>query len=610
MCQNKTIKNVTIGKGNVILNFIDGSVDTKSLESILQSLPNSNNKNIKELEDRNRDLENQLKEATKLSKRLLDLFSKGENKIKKLKVEIKTRKIKLRKLREESYKSKNSLVSFFSQFEGIDLSISSSSFQKAILLFTKGKLDDALLILNDKDLEAEERVLADKRFLASDLLLLKGDVESAEKNLRRGLEIHPSIINKFKLGHFLYHQNRIDDALVFFDELVNNNFIVEHSEEFRKMYGHDSAFYMSSLQARIYHYCSLVILDFNYEIQISLLEQSIKVNTNTFGKIKNSYNQHIDMLCDLIDFYSKTQNLSKIKELLRNGEKIISKVDNKESKVNFIHTKAISARYFKNKIDSNKLYCKALKILETMDGEYSPATVLHRKASIYLGLSYHSEFEKSVEYANNGAKIFKDLSELNSEKYFLKYLKAMGRKALLFFDNLYYKNCLQEIDKITDSTPSDFHLRTTELQYDRILGERYDFLGDMYFLKVKCLQKLEKPKEIESDMTRVLNYYSASIENGQPKNYANKICKALIHRVTLILNNYIKADGNLIVKSLYEGLWYIRYNNPDSEMSINQEKKIFELLRTCRLSEKEIKDFNQTVDDKVAHEKSIQAVTT
>jgi tetratricopeptide (TPR) repeat protein len=118
----------------------------------------------------------------------------------------------INKLQAELDSKEEQIKEMIRQYEKVDLSQTSTLYQQAFALFVKGKLDNALAVLDEAKLDEQEKQQAEARVLKANILQLQNDFENAEKNLLRAVEIYPSAENFFALGRFYQFQNRFGQA--------------------------------------------------------------------------------------------------------------------------------------------------------------------------------------------------------------------------------------------------------------------------------------------------------------------------------------------------------------------------------------------------------------
>ncbi|MDR1199857.1 MAG: tetratricopeptide repeat protein, partial [Prevotellaceae bacterium] len=91
-------------------------------------------------------------------------------------------------------------------YETVDMD-SSPMYKEALELFINGKLDEALAVLDDATLEANEKKGADARILKAQMLELKYDFKNAEANYLKAVSIFPSFENNLRIASFYYELN-------------------------------------------------------------------------------------------------------------------------------------------------------------------------------------------------------------------------------------------------------------------------------------------------------------------------------------------------------------------------------------------------------------------
>lgn len=94
------------------------------------------------------------------------------------------------------------LEEFIRQYQEKDLSLAGEKYREAFDLFIAGKVEEALLVLDEETLNEAEKTQAENRLLKGQILLSVNCMEEAEENYKKTVEICPSAKNYQSLGMF------------------------------------------------------------------------------------------------------------------------------------------------------------------------------------------------------------------------------------------------------------------------------------------------------------------------------------------------------------------------------------------------------------------------
>ncbi|MDR1646349.1 MAG: tetratricopeptide repeat protein [Tannerellaceae bacterium] len=89
-------------------------------------------------------------------------------------------------------------------------------YKEAYDLFSQGKLDETLALLDKDNLEDKRKGLATFYILKAQTLDLKNNFQDAEVNYRIAAAIFPSFENNFQVARFYYKQNNFPDAETYY----------------------------------------------------------------------------------------------------------------------------------------------------------------------------------------------------------------------------------------------------------------------------------------------------------------------------------------------------------------------------------------------------------
>ena len=88
----------------------------------------------------------------------------------------------------------------------------SSLYQKAFQLFINGESIEALNVLNEEEIEKDEKKTADARILKAQLLELAFDFKQAEENYLKAITFHSSFENNLTAADFYCRQNKFEES--------------------------------------------------------------------------------------------------------------------------------------------------------------------------------------------------------------------------------------------------------------------------------------------------------------------------------------------------------------------------------------------------------------
>jgi tetratricopeptide (TPR) repeat protein len=104
-------------------------------------------------------------------------------------------------------------------YESVDIA-SSPLYKEAFDLFTQGKLDEALVLLDNAALEKIDKANADTRILKAQLLELKYDFENAAANYLKAAAIFPSFDNNLLVANFYYNLKQFNEAETYYTQCL------------------------------------------------------------------------------------------------------------------------------------------------------------------------------------------------------------------------------------------------------------------------------------------------------------------------------------------------------------------------------------------------------
>jgi tetratricopeptide (TPR) repeat protein len=104
-------------------------------------------------------------------------------------------------------------------YETVDIN-SSPLYKEAFELFINGKLDEALAVLDEAKLEANEKKDADIRILKAQMLELKYDFKNAEANYLKSVSIFFSFKNNLQIANFYYKLNEFKKAEPYYTHCI------------------------------------------------------------------------------------------------------------------------------------------------------------------------------------------------------------------------------------------------------------------------------------------------------------------------------------------------------------------------------------------------------
>jgi tetratricopeptide (TPR) repeat protein len=194
------------GDGNVVIfNQSDGTVKTK--EQIVESYVSPQDEKIKILEQR-------LKDKQKIE----DLLDK-EN------LELSTA---LAKEKQEKQRLQHEVENILKSKEDKDFTKTPETYQKAFELFSNGKLQEALLELDDAKLKAREQKTsesrkeeAELRILKAQLLRVEHNYKEAGENYEKAVQLYESYNNCLEAASYFYFLNKPKKAIYYCIKCLN-----------------------------------------------------------------------------------------------------------------------------------------------------------------------------------------------------------------------------------------------------------------------------------------------------------------------------------------------------------------------------------------------------
>ena len=197
---NETLKSIQLdGDGNVVLQHVSAqgsiTINTLDWDTFVQRYTYEQQARIQELQ-----------KLLARSEQLFDLEKlQLSQQINELQTEVARREAQVKHMI-EAYAEK-------------DLSQTDARYREAFELFLAGKLDEALALLDDAQLEAElqkaqeaQRRVAESYTLKADILQLQYDFPAAEDYLHRALRAYPDWGNCLTLANFYEHLNQFLQA--------------------------------------------------------------------------------------------------------------------------------------------------------------------------------------------------------------------------------------------------------------------------------------------------------------------------------------------------------------------------------------------------------------
>jgi tetratricopeptide (TPR) repeat protein len=181
-----------VGNNNLVLQGIDGSQISLTIEAFISNITAEKDKLIAALE---RTIEDKVK---------LEHYSIAEKQ---------NLGRELTQLKEERHYLEQRIEEMLREFDGKDLSTTSKMYQEAFNLFVSGQLQEAIDFLTEDKMAAEEakaqaiiKQQAETRRLKADMLVLTFDFTGAEHNYEKAVALFPSWGNHLTTANFYINQ--------------------------------------------------------------------------------------------------------------------------------------------------------------------------------------------------------------------------------------------------------------------------------------------------------------------------------------------------------------------------------------------------------------------
>lgn len=187
-----------VGNNNIVLQDVDGSQISLTIDAFVSNITEEKDKRIA-------DLESTIKDKTKIE-HLLD------SDVQRLGRE-------LTQLKEERLSLEKHIEEILREFDGKDLSTTSTMYQEAFSLFVSGELQKAIDFLTEAKMAAEEakaqaiiKQQAETRRLKADMLILTFDFAGAAHNYEKAVTLFPSWGNHGTAANFYCNQKNYQKA--------------------------------------------------------------------------------------------------------------------------------------------------------------------------------------------------------------------------------------------------------------------------------------------------------------------------------------------------------------------------------------------------------------
>lgn len=197
---SKHIQSISVeGENNIVINEVVGSeivINKIELDSFLEKYT--------------KELKLQISNLQKLIDQNEKVFLYEKNELEE----------KVILLKEELGEKEKIIKRIIEDYEGVDFSLKGDNFQDALEKFLEGDIDEASYILDNSQLDQQEKELSDARMLKGNICYINFDIETAEKNYAAGVRIDPTNKKIFTLATF-YHDNRkFSKALEKYSEII------------------------------------------------------------------------------------------------------------------------------------------------------------------------------------------------------------------------------------------------------------------------------------------------------------------------------------------------------------------------------------------------------
>lgn len=352
------------GENNIVIQIIDckGENIELSLQEVLNPIAEPYKQQIDILK---KTIEDKVKIESILDKEVLRLSAKVES------------------LENEKSNIEKQVILILEELDGKDLGKSNNLYNKAYQCFIDGDIDQAISVLDDAKMEAEEKEMleglkqrAETRILKARLLTIKNDFDEAGKNYERALELYKDWKSALEVGNFFRLLGKFEKAKNYYQTSLNKS-----TTENEKIIS-------------LNNLALVLIADNKFKDADNLLNEALQLSRN-WKNIKSDFDlANIGMILHSFGFLCSERN-----EFLR----------------------------------AKRFYGKALEIRKQL-AEVEPEKYLYSvaKTTNSLGvLNMDLDYESAKEYLCKAEEIIEGLAKNVSKNFFLKLAETQRNIALL-----------------------------------------------------------------------------------------------------------------------------------------------------------------------------------